>query len=254
MKNKRILGKEHIKINNLTLSVLMTVYNEEGNINRVYGETKNVLERAKITYEIILVEGGSVDNSFTVLKKLSKKEKNCIVMQAGKNPASKAEAGLKIAKGKYIAFMCSDGQDDPIVLPKLVKILEQNKADFVKGKRIKRTFIERKIISLFFNGLVKILFNLGIEDINGHPKMFKRNFLKNVHFVSEHESIDLEIMLRAYKNKLRVLEIPIKERKRKKGNSSINVLIAFKMFIDVFSYKWGEKGRLLEKSIRKNNS
>ena len=254
MKKIKQKNVEMKKKKNPSLSLMMGVYNEEQNIESVYREAKKVLLKAKIPFEIIFIEGGSTDNSYKILQNLSKKNKDCFVVKSNKSPGKKAEAGLRIARGKYASFMCSDGQDDPSMIPKAIKLLESNKADFVKGKRIKRTFIERKIISMVFNNLVRILHPIGINDINGHPKVFRKEFLKGVYFISEYESIDLEIMLRAHHRGYRVVEIPLVERTRKEGKSSTNFSVAFRIFTDIFSYKWGRKHVLLLESLRQQAS
>src|ERR1035437_5042438 len=129
------------------LSLALNIYNEEKNIERTYMECKDVLTKAKISHEIILVEGGSSDNSWKILQNLAKKDKDCRVFQTDMEPGKKVNKGMKEARGKYFGYMCSDGQDDPNVLPSFIKLLEENKADFVKAKRINRSCWQRKLIS-----------------------------------------------------------------------------------------------------------
>lgn len=227
------------------LSLIMGVYNEEQNLKNVYDEARKIFLKAKISYEIVFMEGGSVDNSWKLLQDLAKKNDDCRVIKTEKAPGSKIEAGLRVARGKYIALMCSDGQDNPNVLPKFIKLLEENKADFVKAKRVNRVFWERKVISMIYNVSCRILFGLNLKDINMHPKVFRRELVKGINLISKGESVDLEIMLRARRKGYKVIEIPIKERVRGGGSSSVNPSVALNMIKDMFSYKWGEKNRLL---------
>lgn len=229
------------------LSLSFNVYNEEKNLEKVYLECKKVLDRAKISHEFIFVEGGSKDKSWEVIKKITNKNKNCKGVQAETEPGRKVNAGLKIAKGKYIGYMCSDGQDNPNIIPQSIKLLEENKADFVKARRIDRVFWERKVISTIYNALCRIIFGFKLKDINMHPKIFKRDLVKNVELISRGESIDLEIVLRAHKKRYRIIELPIHERKRQGGKSSVNFMVAWHMITDMFSYKWGQKSKLFSR-------
>ncbi len=228
------------------LSLSLNVYNEEKNIEKVYKECEDVLNKAKISHEIIFIEGGSKDNSWKVLKELAKKHKNCIVLQAEMEPGKKLNAGMKVAKGKYFGYICSDGQDNPDVLPKCIRILEENKADFVKGKRIDRMYWQRRLISKVYNELSRLLFGINLSDINMHPKVFRSELIKGIDLISRCESVDLEIVLRAHKKGYKIVEIPVRERVRGGGKSSVTSSVAFNMLKDMISYKWGSKGKAIE--------
>ncbi|MGA2911283.1 MAG: glycosyltransferase family 2 protein [Candidatus Levyibacteriota bacterium] len=231
------------------LSLSFNVYNEAANVERTYKECKNILIKAKIPYEIILVEGGSKDNSWKVLQALAKKNKDCRVFQTKMEPGRKVNKGMREARGKYFGYMCSDGQDNPNVLPKFIKLLESNKADFVKARRVNRIFWERKVISRVYNRLSDLLFGLGLSDINMHPKVFRRELVKGINLISVGESIDLEVVLRAQKKGYRIVEIPVRERVRGGGKSSVNPSVALHMLTDMLSYKWGRKSKMLNRNI-----
>lgn len=247
--NNMILRKKKSKTP--LLSLHLNVYNEENNLERVYKECKDILKKAKISYEMIFVEGGSKDNSWKVLKNLAAKNKDCRVFQAEMEPGKKLNAGMKAARGKYFGYMCSDGQDDPNILPKCIKLLEKNKADFVKGRRIDRQYWQRKFISRVYNKICKLLFGLNLKDVNMHPKVFKRELIKGVDLISGGESVDLEIVLRAQKKGYKMIEIPLRERNREGGKSSVNLSVVLKMIRDMLSYKWGDKNKMLRGSIYK---
>lgn len=239
------------KTNRPLLSLSLNVYNEEENLERVYKEIKSVLDKAKISHEILFVEGGSKDKSWEVIKKLSKKYKDCKGIKSEIEPGRKVNQGMKAAKGKYFGYMCSDGQDNPNLIPQCINLLEKNKADFVKARRVSRVFWERKVISRIYNALCRIIFGLKLRDINMHPKIFKRELIKNVELISKGESVDLEVVLRAHKMGYRIMELPTHERKREGGGSSVNSAVALNMIKDMFSYKWGSKNNALISSLNK---
>ncbi|MBU3979189.1 glycosyltransferase family 2 protein [Patescibacteria group bacterium] len=239
-----------IKNTSPLVSLALNVYNEEKNIDKIYKECKSVFKKAKIPYEIIFIEGGSSDNSWKILQNLAKNNKDVKVIQAEMGPGQKINAGIKAAKGKYFGYMCSDGQDNPNVIPQFIKLLEEKKADFVKGRRVERDCWQRKFISRVYNRLAGILFGLNLTDINMHPKVFRRELVKGVNLISRCESVDLEIVLRAHKKGYKIVEIPVRERMRKGGKSSVNIKVALKMFLDILSYKWGSKNKALRGSMK----
>lgn len=229
------------------VSLALNVYNEEKNIDNIYKECRSVFKKAKILYEIIFIEGGSSDNSWKILQNLAKKNKDVKVIQAEMGPGQKINAGMRAARGKYFGYMCSDGQDDPGVITEYIKLLEEKRADFVKGKRVERMYWQRRIISRVYNRLARVLFGLNLRDINMHPKVFRRELVKGINLISRCESVDLEIVLRAHKKGYKIVERPIKERIREGGKSSVNIKVAIKMFMDIVSYKWGNKSKMLNR-------
>jgi glycosyltransferase involved in cell wall biosynthesis len=230
------------------LSLSLNVYNEEENLESVYKEIKEVVKKIKIPYEIIFVEGGSHDNSWEILQNLAKKNKDVRVFQSDFGPGQKINTGMKKAKGKYFGYMCSDGQDNPKILPQCIKLLEENKADFVKGRRIERKFWQRRMMSRVYNRLADSLFGLHLQDINMHPKVFRRELVKGIDLISPGESVDLEIILRAHNKGYKIVELPVKDRIRSGGKSSVNSRVIYTMFRDILSYKWGKKSRLLKQN------
>lgn len=235
------------KIPLLTLS--LNVYNEEDNIETIYKECNDVLERAEISHEIFFVDAGSIDNSWKILQNLERKHKDCRIFQSERRPGKQVNTGMKHAMGKYFGYMCSDGQDNPEVIPTYIKLLEENKADFVKARRLDRIFWQRKVISRVYNKVADFLFGLNLRDINMHPKIFRRELVEGVNLISEGESLDLEIILRAHMKGYKIVEMPIEERKRAGGKSSVNSDVARRMIEDMVSYKWGSKKTVLMESI-----
>jgi glycosyltransferase involved in cell wall biosynthesis len=235
--------KENIPL----LSLSFNVYNEEDNLEEVFKECKGILDKAKISHEIIFVEGGSKDNSWKILQKIAKKNKDCKILQVDMEPGKKVNAGMKAAKGKYFGYMCSDGQDNPNIIPNCIKLLEEGKADFVKGNRVDRAYWQRKVISRIYNFCCRVIFGLNLRDVNMHPKVFRRELVKGIDLISSSESVDLEVVLRAQRKGYKIVELPVEERDRDGGKSSVNLTVAMKMIKDMLSYKWGNKGRALNK-------
>jgi len=237
------------------LSLILNVYNEEKNVEGVFYGIKKILDKSKISYEIIFSESGSMDNSYNILKKIEKKYPKLVsVLKVKENsPGAKLQAGFKKAKGKYIGFMCSDGQDDQSIIPKCIDILEKNSAKLVKGKRINRENFKRFVISKCYNLIAFILFGTNSSDINGHPKIFPREILPLLKLESKNESIDLEIFIKCKMLGFKIIELPVTEKIREEGDSTVGLKVILKFVKDMLSYKFGYKRKLLKKLIEEKS-
>lgn len=240
----------------LKLSLVLNVYNEEKNVERVFYDTKKILDKSKISYEIIFSESGSIDNSYNILKKIEKKYPKLVsVLKVKENsPGAKLQAGFKKAKGKYVGFMCSDGQDDSAAIPKAIKLLEEGKADFVKGRRTNRENFKRLVFSRCYNLIAFLLFGTNSSDINGHPKIFPREILPLLKLESKNESIDLEIFIKCKMLGFKIIELPVTEKIREKGDSTVGLKVILKFVKDMLSYKFGYKRKLLKELIKKERN
>lgn len=231
------------------LSMILFIYNEEKAIRFVVEELIEILKKAKILHQIILVEGGSVDNSFDITKQLEKKYPQCIALKNGKSIGEKIIRGLKEVKGEYVGIMYSDGQVDPLVIPSFLNILIKGRVDIVKGVRKNRSGYMRYVTSLFFNAISCLLFAIKSKDINGHPKIFSSKLIPTLNLQVKDETIDIELFIKSRLLDLKMKEIAVNERNRIGGSSYVNFITPLKMLINILSYKWGRK-RLLFKNLK----
>lgn len=233
------------------LSMVLSMFNEEKAIKPVVEELISILEKNKIPHQIILVEGGSADNSFKVAKQLEKKYPQCTALKYGKFLGEKIIRGLKEVKGKYVGIMYSDGQVDPNVIPSFLKILDRGKADVVKGRRRGRKGIIKRTTSLFFNLISQLLLSVQSKDINGHPKIFSSKLIPLLKLNDKDVTIDLEIMFKSKKLNLKIEEIPVNERDRAGGISSVRLITALRTFMRILFYKRESDLMLLKENINK---
>jgi glycosyltransferase involved in cell wall biosynthesis len=107
----------------LSLSVVIPVYNEEGNLNLVYERLKNSVERIGKDYELIFVDDGSSDNSFNILKQIRLVDKKIKVIRFRRNFGQHAalRAGFCRSRGMVVVFMDADLQTDPNDISKLLE-------------------------------------------------------------------------------------------------------------------------------------
>ena len=126
---------------NKIVSVVVPMYFEEDVVNECYKRLTNVLNKIKnYSYEIIFVDDGSRDNTFSLLKEIALNDKKVKVISFSRNfgHESAVTAGLKFASGNAIVIIDSDLQDPPEEIPKMLKYWEDG-YDVIYGKRKSRS-------------------------------------------------------------------------------------------------------------------
>jgi len=118
------------------ISVVIPLYNEEGNVAALHEEVKSVCEAEGYSYEIILVDDGSSDGTVEAAKALSPVTLICFRRNFGQTAAM--DAGIKHAQYDYIVTLDGDRQNDPADIPRLIRHLEEKGLDIVSGWRKKR--------------------------------------------------------------------------------------------------------------------
>ena len=164
------------------ISVIIPIFNEEKNINLILDQTIDVLKKLGKKYEIICTNDGSTDNSLSVLKKKSAKNKNIKIINFSKNYGQTASmrAAIKFSKGKYICALDADLQNDPNDIPMLLQKLYDG-YDCVSGWRFKRNDgILRKFFSKVANWLVAVLTGVKLNDFGCTLKAYKSEILKKI--------------------------------------------------------------------------
>ena len=151
------------------ISIIIPCYNEEDSIPLIYNELKKVSNNMKYDFEFIFVNDGSIDNSLSVLKKLSAKDKQVKYIHFSRNFGKEAAmyAGLSKSKGDYITIMDADLQDPPSLLPEMLRLIKEEGYDSVGTRRVSRKG-EPKIRSFFARKFYKIINKLSkIEMVDG---------------------------------------------------------------------------------------
>ena len=151
------------------ISIITPCYNEEDSIPLIYNELKKVSNNMKYDFEFIFVNDGSIDNSLSVLKKLSAKDKQVKYIHFSRNFGKEAAmyAGLSKSKGDYVTIMDADLQDPPSLLPEMLRLIKEEGYDSVGTRRVSRKG-EPKIRSFFARKFYKIINKLSkIEMVDG---------------------------------------------------------------------------------------
>ena len=153
------------------ISIIIPCYNEEQSIPFFYEEINKISNKIKKEFEFIFVNDGSKDNTISIIKEYSKKDKRVKYINFSRNFGKEAAmyAGLEYSTGDYIAIMDADLQDPPSLLPEMISILEDKNNDYdcVGTRRVTRKG-EPPIRSFFARMFYKIINKISkIEMVDG---------------------------------------------------------------------------------------
>ena len=204
------------------LQILMPVHNEENSIEQQITKISRILKK-KIKFSFLICEDGSRDNTLKILNKIKKKYNIQIISKMKKQGYSKAVmSGIKKAQANYLLIMDSDGQSDP---REILKFWDARKGgDIVAGFRIKRKdFLYRKFFSDFAKFVYRLFFNVNLKDPSFAFTLIRRDVYKSLlnFFPSMPDGFFWEYNARAIHKGYKILEIGIKHKKRKHGNTKI---------------------------------
>ena len=231
------------------LSVVIPVYNEEENLPLLWPELRGVLESMGVTFEVIFVDDGSRDRSAELIRALREADPRVRLVRLKVNAGETAatDAGFKAARGQRVVTMDADLQNDPHDIPALVQRLEQ--WDAVTGWRVSRgdgDALVRRISSRVANRVRNWLSDESIQDSGCTFRAFRRECLRGlVLFRGFHRFIPTLLRMRGY----RVVEMPVRNRPRRFGQSKYGVLNrVFVAFVDLLVVRW-MKNRLLRYEV-----
>jgi glycosyltransferase involved in cell wall biosynthesis len=223
--------------NSLELSVVIPIYNEEENIVLLYNSLKKVLDRLEKKYEIILVDDGSTDKTFSILKELAEKDKNLVVISFRRNFGQTAAlaAGFEYCRGKFVITMDADLQNDPEDIPKLLEKAEEY--DIVSGwrKNRKDSFLFRTLPSKIANFLISYITGVKLNDYGCTLKVYKREVVKNLKIYGEMHRFIPAI---ASWMGISVIEVETTHHKRRFGKSKYGISRTIRVLLDLITVKF----------------
>lgn len=225
----------------MLFSIIIPCYNEEKNIENLVQEFKKLINR-HYPIELILVNNGSIDNSKSVLDKVSNENNFIRVVTVEKNQGYGFGilAGLKEATGEYLGWMHADLQTSPSEICKCISYLKNHNYPinvFQRGSRRNRPILD----TLFTFGMScfeSFLFQTKLWDINAQPTMFSRSFYETWTKAPKDFSLDLYVYVIAKKQQLQIRRFPIQQHHRVAGTSSWNtgIVSRIKLAKSVMSY------------------
>ena len=210
------------------LSIIVPIYNQEDTIVEDILAIAHTLDQTPYSYEIIpVVDGAIIDNSLSVLKKIGNKTIRPIGYQLNRGKGYAVRYGMKLAKGEIITFIDAGMDIDPMGIIMLLEHMKWYEADIIIGSKLHAASIvnypfQRKIITLGYYLLVKLLFGLKIRDTQTGLKAYKKTVLKKVlpRLLVKQFAFDIEIL--AVANRLgfkKIYDAPVKVKLNWKQSS-----------------------------------
>ncbi len=215
------------------LSVVVPLLDEQDNIGPLYEQISRTLSEGG--YEIIFVDDGSRDNSFTVLAGLQKNDAKVRVIRFRKNFGQTAalSAGFAHARGKIVVAIDADLQNDPADIPKMVAKLNEG-FDVVSGWRKTRhdNAVTRRLPSKIANWLISTITGVKLHDYGCTLKAYRREVLAEMKLYGEMHRF---IPALASWSGAKIAEIVVNHRPRTSGVAKYGLARTWKVLLDLIT-------------------
>jgi len=219
-------------------SIVVPFHNEEENVTALYARFKQVMEQVGDSFELVLVDDGSLDRTYKLLEEIAAVDSRVLVVKLRRNfgQTSALAAGFDNASGDFILAMDGDLQHDPNEIPGFLEKLEEG-YDVVSGWRKERidNFILRRIPSRCANWLMAKLSGVDIHDFGTTFKAYRREVIQNIPLYGEMHRF---IPALASWFGASICEIPIKNVNRERGKSHYGIGRTFRVFFDLLTIRF----------------
>lgn len=217
------------------ISVVIPTYNEQDSLHELSDRLEHVLKsEAKGNYEVIFIDDGSDDNTYSVIKEINKRNNRFKSIRFRRNYGKSAalSVGFKRAKGAVIITMDADLQDDPDEIPNLMAKIKDG-YDLVSGWKKKRNDpINKTLPSKFFNFVTSKASGIKLHDFNCGLKAYRSETAKSLDIYGE---MHRYLPVLAHWNGFRITEIPVLHHPRKHGVTKFGASRYVKGFLDLLT-------------------
>ncbi|MHB8788736.1 MAG: glycosyltransferase family 2 protein [Desulfobulbaceae bacterium] len=224
--------------NHIDVSIVVPLYNEEGNVRELYQELNGVLRANSFTYEIVFINDGSSDRTGELLREICNSDPQVVAINFRRNFGQTAamSAGFDYSRGDIVITMDGDLQNDPADIPKfLAKIGEGY--DVVAGWRFKRQdpFLNRRLPSMIANRVISTITGVKLHDYGCTLKAFKKEISENINLYGEMHRFIPAI---ASAMGITIAEVKVNHRPRHQGKSKYGISRTFRVILDLITVKF----------------
>lgn len=218
-----------------TLSVVAPLYNEFQNVRPLVDWILQALESYPSTFEVILVDDGSGDETWSEIQAVADERVHGLRLGANVGQTAAMMAGFDNARGQVIVSLDGDLQNDPCDIPALVSKLEEG-YDLVCGWRQHRQdkLLLRKVPSWVANRLIRRLTGVPIRDNGCSLKAYRRDLLNRISLYAEQHRF---IPALSASVGARITEMPVRHHARRFGESKYGISRTLKVLIDLITLK-----------------
>jgi len=172
----------------MNISIVIPLLNEEESLPELEAWIKRVMEEHKFSYEILFIDDGSTDNSWTIIEELAAKRSTVRGIKFRRNYGKSAalNKGFEETKGDVVITMDADLQDSPDEIPELYKMITEDKFDLVSGWKKKRFDpLTKTIPTKLYNWVTGKMSGIKLNDMNCGLKAYNSNVTKSIEVYGE---------------------------------------------------------------------
>jgi len=221
------------------LSVVIPVRNEAPALDELYRELTETLVAWGRPYEILVIDDGSTDESFALLKRLQAVDPHLRVIRFRRNFGQTAAfaAGFAHARGRLIVTSDGDLQNDPRDIPHMIETLEREGYDIVCGwrKNRKDAFFSRLVPSMIANRLISRATGVRLHDYGCSLKVFRAEVVKPLKLYGEMHRFITAI---ASEQGVAIREVAVNHRARRHGTSNYGLSRTVRVILDLVTVKF----------------
>ncbi|MGE0021493.1 MAG: glycosyltransferase family 2 protein [Draconibacterium sp.] len=189
----------------MDISVVVPLYNEEESLPELVAWIERVMHENRFSYEIVMVDDGSKDNSWQVVEQLKAKNESVKGIKFRRNYGKSAAlfCAFEVAQGDVVITMDADLQDSPDEIPGLYKMIREDGFDLVSGWKKKRydPVLTKNLPSKIYNWTVRRMTGIKLHDMNCGLKAYRKNVVKSIEVYGEmHRYIPVLAKWAGYKN------------------------------------------------------
>jgi len=220
---------------NISLSIVVPIYNEDESLRFLVNQLLDVLRPMNESFELVLVNDGSSDNSEEVMRKLSLEVPELVAVLLRKNYGQTAAmaAGFDISRGEIVVTLDGDLQNDPADIPLLINKIRDG-FDLVSGWRFRRkdAAISRKIPSMIANRLIGKVTGVNLHDYGCSLKAYRKEVLADMRLYGElHRFLPVLANIEG----ARITEVKVNHRARQFGSSKYGIDRTFRVLMDLLT-------------------
>ena len=228
------------------LSLVMPCYNEAEVVGYSISRLLGAFERAGYRVELVAVDNGSTDRTGEIIRTHVARNRSVVHHRIEVNDGygNGILSGIPLCTAPWVGIIAADGQVDAEDVVRLFEAVTATNGS-VLGK-VRRRFrmdgLARKVISVAYNLFMLALWpRLGTLDVNGNPKILRREDLLAMRLRSRGWLLDPEMMIKAHLMGLRVLEFNVFARMRGGGTSHVRVGTCWEFFHNVLRYRFSRE-------------
>lgn len=219
------------------LSIVISLYNEEESLPEVIRWIEDVMKREGYDYEVIMVDDGSTDSSWKIIKELSERNRNIRGISFRRNYGKSAALyhGFAAAEGKVVITMDADLQDSPEEIPEMYRMVVEDGYDIVSGWKKQRfdNKLTKNLPSKLYNATARWITGIKLHDMNCGLKAYRNEVVKNIEVYGEmHRYIPYLAKNAGFGH---ITEKPVQHQKRKYGKSKFGLERFVNGFLDLIS-------------------